>query len=258
MKTFAKCFIMLLIASAVALACAQDVQRTPASQVSAVPKIAPAQSVPNKVNTEGRTVIVALDITGSFVDHMLSKGLFDRAMKHVKKLVPEHVEIGSEVRTAIVGHSHRDVTNGDQGGSYDHIAARNWTVTRNHHTKDRVVIAVINQLEEWRTDLEKGKIKPQNNTALAMALDHMSEQVRLAGKPCLLVIISDMEETEYRAGVPQPYKSGQLTGCKVYAIGAGITLAGGNQAQRKLRSKWEKYFVAAGVAANDFYWIANP
>jgi hypothetical protein len=41
----------------------------------------------------GKDVFVLLDITGSFVEHLLAKDLWARAMKRVKEIVPQHVEM---------------------------------------------------------------------------------------------------------------------------------------------------------------------
>jgi hypothetical protein len=203
----------------------------------------------------GKDVFVLLDITGSFVEHLLAKDLWARAMKRVKEIVPQHVEIGSDVRVGMIGHSHRDVTG---NGTYDHLDAKNWRVTRNQYTKERVASAVFGRLEEYKTNLENGQVKRQQNTAVAMAFDHIAEMVRMSGKPSVIIAISDMDETEYQNGLPPPAVLGALKGSMVYAFGAGVTLTGGSPAQRMLKNQWDRYFKLAGVDTKDFYWIANP
>jgi hypothetical protein len=199
------------------------------------------------------TIIVELDVTGSFVDTILQGDFMDRSTKRIKDLLPKFAGVGSEVRVAIIGQHHESVS-----GTFDHLNARKFTVTKNRYTPERIASAVAGQLEEYRSDLKSGKIKRQNNTAVAMSLDHAAEIVRLNGnKGCVIFAISDFDESEYKT-IPEPATPGALQGCSVYVFGAGITLAEGSQAQRALKSAWQQYMKQAGVAAKDFYWVPNP
>ena len=196
-----------------------------------------------------KSVIVLLDVTGSFVDHLLTKDLFTNSIKRIRADFPR-LCIGSEVKIAIIGHSHRNVT-----GTYDHLASTNYIITRNHVNADNIAAMVIKQLEKWRDDLASGKLKQQENTAVGMAFDNVAEVVQLKGKPAVIWAITDGDETEL-GGVPAPYKPGQLAGATVYMFGAGVTLTAGTEGQRKLRKDWERYFGQAG--AEKFFWVSKP
>lgn len=213
------------------------------------PATSPATSTNSAPNCVDRTVVVLLDITGSFTDHLLHKDLFTNAAKRIRADFPR-LCIGSVVKVAIIGHSHRDVT-----GSYDHLASSNYSVTRNHFTAENIPEVVTKQLEKWRDALASGKMKSQNNTAVAMAFDNAAELIQLQGKSAIIWAITDGDETEL-GGVPSPFKPSQLTGTTIYMLGAGVTLSDGTLGQRKLRTDWERYFRQAG--ASKFYWVSKP
>ena len=175
--------------------------------------------------------------------------LFTNSIKRIRADFPR-LCIGSEVKIAIIGHSHRNVT-----GTYDHLASTNYIITRNHVNADNIAAMVIKQLEKWRDDLASGKLKQQENTAVGMAFDNVAEVVQLKGKPAVIWAITDGDETEL-GGVPAPYKPGQLAGATVYMFGAGVTLTAGTEGQRKLRKDWERYFGQAG--AEKFFWVSKP
>ena len=199
------------------------------------------------------TVIAAMDVTGSFADYLTkTEDLFKNSIAHMRSRFPRNLCIDSEVKTFIVGHSHRDVS-----GSLDHLSSKKYTISRHHFTASNVVDAVVKDFSNLRSQLISGAVKQQENTALEMVFDHISEMVRAEGKPCVIFMISDGDETE-STGIAKPKKPGMLAHCKVYMYGAGITLSGGNQAQRKLSAQWDRYMNLAGVAAKDFYWLPNP
>lgn len=249
MKKFSKLQTVLLsayLAIASFAAQAQEGGLRPAPATPATAAVTPAPV------TSGKTVIVMLDITGSFVDHELSGNVAERSIKRAMKEIVASVGNKSLVRVSIIGQSHRDVT-----GTDEHLLAKEWIVGA-RYTKEKVASQVRNWLEQTIDDLRTGKIKKQNNTAVVMAFDRASELVRKAGQPCSLVAITDMDETEVGYPLPAPYRSGMLAGCTVHAIGAGVTLKGGTNAERDLRRAWEQYLGAAGVNLSDFYWIPNP
>ena len=239
----------LAMAGASSLTVAQDGSRPAPVVVVTTPTT--TSTVPPK-DCKDMFVGVELDVTGSFVDHILNKDLFKNSVKNLRTKFPR-LCIGSEVKVAIIGHSHRDVS-----GTYDHLASETYTITRNYYTADNIASTVVKQLEKWRDELASGKMKQQENTAVAMSFDHISAAVRNAGKPCMLFAITDADETEYTTGVPLPNRPGLLANCKVYIYGAGITLIGGNEAQRKLQAQWERHMKVAGVAPKDFFWLPNP
>ena len=158
--------------------------------------------------------------------------------------------IGSEVKAAILGHSHAGVT-----GSYDHLQMKTWVITRNHYTTDNIKEVVVKQMEQWRDDLASKKIPAQNNTAVAAAFDKVADTVELRERPMIVYAITDGDETEY-GGVPAPRDKGNLKNTKIIMLGAGITLTSGTEGQRKLRADWQKFFKTAG--AEKFVWIATP
>lgn len=200
------------------------------------------------------TVIAAMDVTGSFADYLTkTEDLFKNSIAHMRDRFPRNLCIDSEVKTFIVGHSHRDVS-----GSLDHLSSKKYKVSRNYYSATNVVDAVVKDFTNLRNQLITGALKQQDNTALEMVFDHISEVVRSEGKPCVIFMISDGDETENSSGIAKPKKPGMLAQCKVYMYGAGITLSGGNQAQRKLSAQWDRYMNLAGVAAKDFYWLPNP
>ena len=243
-----------LLATACALACtgfsasaiAADESQRLAQTVAATSPQYGAKQAPV---CEEKTVILMLDVTGSFVDHLLNKDLFTNSIKRIRTDFPR-LCIGSEVKVAIIGHSHRDVT-----GTYDHLASTNYTITRNHVTADNIAAIATKQLEKWRDDLASGKMKQQQNTAVGMAFDNVAELVQLRGKPAVIWAITDGDETEL-GGVPAPFKPNQLVGTTIYMFGAGVTLAAGTEGQRKLRADWERYSRQAG--ADKFYWVSKP
>jgi hypothetical protein len=238
-----KIFLTIILALAFGLSHAQqETARSPAL---------------TKVNIQsqekGPTVVLLMDVTGSFVDHLLANDNYERAKKRIKLLLTENVQQLSHTRVATIGHSHRDVT-----GTYDHLLAKNWMVGKNQPPKERVASLMLNHLDDMKSALESGKIKKQENTAVAQAFDQVAEWIRLDGaQQCVIIAISDMDETEFTNGLPPPARDGQLKNCKVYAIGAAVTVTSTN-GQRKLRGDWEKYFKRAGVVMDDFYWITNP
>ena len=232
----------------VSISLAQEGARPITAAAIAVTSPAPISTSSGKTCFDG-TLIYLLDVTGSFTDHLLNKDLFVNSIKRIRSDSPKPC-VGSEVKVAIIGHSHRDVTQ-----SYDHLASSNYTITRNHYTADNISSVVIKQLEKWRDDLASGKIKPQNNTAVAMAFDNVAELVQLRSKPAIIWAITDGDETEL-GGVPAPFKPKQLTGTTIYMLGAGVTLTEGTTGQRKLRTEWERYFRQAG--ADKFYWLSKP
>lgn len=181
----------------VSIAPAQEGTRPAAAAVIAVANVPSTSTITAKTCFDG-TLIYLLDITGSFTDHLVNKDLFANAIKRVRSDSPK-LCIGSEVKVAIIGHSHRDVTQ-----SYDHLASSNYTITRNHYTADNINAVVVKQLEKWVGDLASGKMKPQSNTAVAMAFDNVAELVQLRGKPAIIWAITDGDETEL-GGVPAPF-----------------------------------------------------
>jgi len=234
-------------------AVAQESNRTTPVAVAATSPSAGVATAAKKA-CDALTVIAAIDITGSFADYLTkTDDLFKNAIAHMRSRFPRSLCIGSEVKTFIVGHSHRDVS-----GSLEHLSSKKYTVSRNYFTATNVVDAVVKDFTNLRNQLVSGALKQQDNTALEMVFDHISEVVRAEGKPCVIFMISDGDETESRSGIAKPKKPGMLAQCKVYMYGAGITLSGGNQAQRKLNTQWDRYMNLAGVATNDFYWLPNP
>lgn len=211
--------------------------------------VATTNATPQVQACEKKSAIVLLDVTGSFVDHLLNKDLFKNSVNRIRSDFPK-LCIGSEVKLAIIGHSHRDVS-----GSYDHLESKNYTISRNHYTAENISSTVVKQLEVWRDKLAKGQMRPQNNTAVAMAFDNVAELVNLNGKPAVIWAITDGDETEL-GGVAAPIKPNQLAGSTVYMFGAGVTLTSGTIGQRKLRSEWEGYFKQAG--AEKFFWVSKP
>lgn len=248
-KTLLACAIWGVCAASTASA--QEVQRMPSTTalqaVTATTTVAPA-----------KTVFVLVDLTGSFVDHMLAGDFIDRSIKRVMREVQANVGSHSLVRVGIIGHSNRDVTSDAAGGTYEHLLAKEWSVG-GRYTKEKVASGVRRWLDDIAADLRSGKIKKQENTAVIMAMDRASELIRKANQPCAVIAISDLDDTELGLPLPAPYRPNLLKGCQVYGIGAGITLREGTKAERQLRKAWEGYFQAAGVdVASDFYWIPNP
>lgn len=113
-------------------------------------------------------------------------------------------------------------------------------------------------LHDIETDLRSGKLQPEKNTAVVMALDRISEFTQKSNGSCLVIAVSDLDDTEFGLPLPAPYRSGELKGCEVTAIGAGVTLRGGTKAERQLRQAWEAWFKQAGVDIVDFHWLPNP
>lgn len=211
--------------------------------------VATTNATPQVQACEKKSAIVLLDVTGSFVDHLLNKDLFKNSVNRIRSDFPK-LCIGSEVKLAIIGHSHRDVS-----GSYDHLESKNYTISRNYYTAENISSTVVKQLEVWRDKLANGQMRPQNNTAVAMAFDNVAELVNLNGKPAVIWAITDGDETEL-GGVAAPIKPNQLAGSTVYMFGAGVTLTSGTIGQRKLRSEWEGYFKQAGT--EKFFWVSKP
>ncbi len=235
------------MATLTSLAGAQEGIRT---ATTAKPQIIIAATSPTPTKAcEERTVILLLDVTGSFVDHLVNKDLFTNSIKRIRSDFPS-LCIDSEVKVAIIGQSHRNVTE-----TYDHLASKNYKVTRNHYTAENVATAAIQQIEKWKEELASGKMKPQKNTAVVMAFDNVAELVQLRGKRAIIWAITDGDESEL-GGVAAPFKPNQLTGATIYMFGAGVTLTGGTAAQRALRTEWERYFSQAG--AEKFYWVSKP
>lgn len=249
-----KPFKLTQFAVATALICgvsispAQEGTRPSTVAAIAVTSPAPISTSSAKACFDG-TLIYLLDITGSFTDHLINKDLFANSIKRVRSDSPKPC-IGSEVKVSIIGHSHRDVTQ-----SYDHLASSNYTITRNHYTAENINAVVVKQLQKWVDELASGKMKPQSNTAVAMAFDNVAELVQLRGKPAIIWAITDGDETEL-GGVPAPFKPKQLAGATIYMLGAGVTLPDGTTGQRKLRTDWERHFRQAG--ADKFYWVSKP
>ena len=232
---------------------AQDSNRSsPAAATAAAGATTATQAT--KKACDDLTVVAAMDITGSFADYLTKKeDLFKNSVAHMRKRFPRNLCIDSEVKTFIVGHSHRDIS-----GSLDHLSSKKYTVSRNHFTATNVVDAVVKDFTGLRDQLVSGALKQQDNTALEMVFDHISEVVRAEGKPCVIFMISDGDETENSGGIAKPKKNGMLKQCSVYMYGAGITLSGGNAAQRSLSAQWDRYMKLAGVNAKDFFWLPNP
>jgi hypothetical protein len=238
----------IVLMSLASLSYAQEAQPMPGRVSPPMPMSTSSQSAGRAV-CESKDVVVLLDNTGSFVDHILNKDLFTNSTRRIRADFPR-LCVGSEVKVAILGHSHRDVS-----GTYDHLTSKNFTVSRNHYTADNLPTLVIKQLESWRDDLASGKIKQAKNTAVAMAFDNLAEVVELRARPTVVWAITDGDETEL-GGVPAPYKPNQLKGVTIYMLGAGVTLTDGTNAQRKLRAAWEHYFQLAG--AENFFWVSKP
>ena len=214
-------------------------------------KMPPITSTPSASTQlcEDKTVIVILDVTGSFVDHLLNQSLAANSFRRIQENFPK-LCVGSEVRVAVMGQSHRDVT-----GTYDHLTSKNYRISRNQYTTANIGGVVSQQLNNWIDDLRSGRIKTQNNTAVVQALYNAAEIIQLRGKPALVFVITDGDESEL-GGVAPPYKDGQLKDAAVYFFGAGVTLASGTQGQRALRQDWEAYFKKAD--ASKFFWVAKP
>lgn len=238
---------LIWLATLASLAGAQEGTRTATTAKPQIAVVAPSAS-PAKA-CDDRTVILLLDVTGSFVDHLVNKDLFTNSIKRIRSEFPT-LCIDSEVKVAIIGQSHRNVTE-----TYDHLASKNYKVTRNHYTAENVATAAIQQLEKWKDELASGKMKPQKNTAVVMAFDNVAELVQLRGKRAIIWAITDGDESEL-GGVAAPFKPNQLTGATIYMFGAGVTLTGGTEAQRALRTDWERYFRQAG--AEKFFWVSKP
>lgn len=203
---------------------------------------------------KGKTIVVFLDITGSFVDTLLSGDYCERAIKAAVNHVINNVEAGSLVRVSIIGHSNSGVT-----GTFDHLLAKEWVVSKNRYPREKIGGFVRNWLDSAVADLRTGKIKKEDNTAVIQAFDRMSEIIRAQGQPAVIIAISDMDETELGYPLPAPYRPGLLTGSKVIAVGGGVTLREGTKAERDLRRAWEKHLTVAGVdVASNFIWLPNP
>ena len=203
---------------------------------------------------KGKTIIVFLDITGSFVDTLLSGDYCERAIKAAVNHVINNVEAGSLVRVSIIGHSYSGVT-----GTFDHLLAKEWVVSKNRYPREKIGGFVRNWLDSAVADLRTGKIKKEDNTAVIQAFDRVSEIIRAQGQPAVIIAISDMDETELGNPLPDPYRPGLLTGSKVIAVGGGVTLREGTKAERNLRRAWEKHLTVAGVdVVSNFTWLPNP
>ena len=206
------------------------------------------------VAQKGKTIIVFLDITGSFVDTLLSGDYHARAIKAAINQVVNNVEVGSLVRVSIIGHSHAAVS-----GSYDHLQAKEWIVSKNRYPKEKIGVLVRAWLDSAVSDLRSGKIKKEENTAVVQAFDRISEIVAAQGQPAVIIAISDLDDTELGYPLPDPYRLGLLTGSKVIAVGGGVTLREGTKAERDLRRAWEKHLTKAGInVASNFVWLPNP
>ena len=211
------------------------------------------QTVTSQPTAYPKTVVVAVDLTGSFVDYILAGGYMDRAVKRTMQELEKSIQKGSLVRVGVIGHSHHD-----ESGSFEHLLAHEWAVG-GKYTKEKVVSGVRNWLRDIETDLRSGKLQKQNNTAVVMAFDRTSELMRRSNGNCMLIALSDLDDTELGLPLPAPYHPGEFKGCEVLGIGAGVTLRGGTKAERQLRQAWEVWFRIAGVdVARDFYWIPNP
>lgn len=240
--------IFFTSASLPGIACAQE-GRTQASPSAMATTPSPSPSA-----QKGKTIIVFLDITGSFVDTLLSGDYCERAIKTAVNHVTNNVEVGSLVRVSIIGHSHSGVT-----GTFDHLLAKEWVVSKNRYPREKIGVFVRAWLDSAVADLRTGKIKKEDNTAVIQAFDRVSEIIRAQGQPAVIIAISDMDETELGYPLPAPYRPGLLTGSKVIAVGGGVTLREGTKAERDLRRAWEKHLTITGIdVASGFIWLPNP
>jgi hypothetical protein len=212
-----------------------------------------AQTVTSQLPAFPKTVVVAVDLTGSFVDYILADGYMDRAVKRTMQELEKSIQKGSLVRVGVIGHSHHD-----ESGSFEHLLAREWTVG-GKYSKEKVVSGVRNWLRDIEADLRSKKLQKQVNTAVVMAFDRTAELMRRSNGNCMLIAISDLDDTEFGLPLPVPYSPGEFKGCEVLGLGAGVTLRGGTKAERELRQAWEVWFKLAGVdVARDFHWVPNP